>query len=199
MHSWGDRREACAGILHAPARRPPETRRRVGRGKQISYIGVLLAVLIGILHATLAPVLTFADVHPNIVLVAVVMVTTFGGFGPGVVWAFVAGLTANLLGREPLGSVPLGLLLVAAAAAGGNRLFARLAWAYPVVAVLLGSIAMDLVSLGILRLVDPSLAGGFPTELILTAALLNAAIAALLVMPARLLAARISPEETVAW
>jgi len=178
---------------------PPQSRRRVGRGKQISYIGVLLAVLIGILHAALAPVLTVADVHPNIVLIAVVLVTTFVGFGPGVVWAFVAGLTANLLGRDPLGSVPLALLLVAAGVAGGNHLFGRLAWAIPVLAVLLGSILVDGVSLGILRLVDSSLAGGIPVQRILTAALLNASIAGLLIVPARLLAARIAPEETAAW
>lgn len=137
--------------------------------------------------------------HPNIVLIAVVLVTALGGFGPGVMWAFVAGLSANLLGRDPLGSIPLGLLLVAAGVAGGHRLFGRLAWAYPVLAVLLGSIVVDVVSLGILRLVDSSLAGAIPAQRILTAALLNAGIAGLLVMPARLLAARIAPEETAAW
>jgi len=69
------------------------------------------------------------------VLVAVVLVTAMRGFGAGVIWAFVAGVSANLLVREPLGSIPLGLLLVAAAVAGGERLFGRLTWAYPVAAV----------------------------------------------------------------
>ena len=133
---------------------------RVGRGTQISYIGLLLAVVIGILHAAVAPVIAIGDVHPNLVLVAVVAVTVMKGFGPGVAWAFAAGLTANLLTREPLGSIPLGLLVVAAATSGGARLFGRLSWAYPVAAVALGSIVVDAISLGVLLMVDPSTSRG---------------------------------------
>jgi len=181
--------------------RPAATakRRRVGRGTQISYTGILLAVLIGILHAAAAPVLALGGVHPNFVLVAVVLVTVMRGFGTGVIWAFVAGVSANLLVRDPLGSIPLGLLLVAAAVAGGERLFGRLTWAYPVVAVLVASVVVDLVSLGILRLVDPPLAGDLPVQRMISAALFNAGIAAVLVVPARLLASRAAPDETAAW
>jgi cell shape-determining protein MreD len=138
-------------------------------------------------------------VHPNFVLVAVVLVTAMRGFGAGVIWAFVAGVSANLMVREPLGSIPLGLLLVAAAVAGGERLFGRLTWAYPVAAVLVGSVVVDLVSLGILRLVDPPLGGGLPVQRIISAALFNAGIAAVLVLPARLLASRAAPDERAAW
>jgi rod shape-determining protein MreD len=146
-----------------------------------------------------APVLTVADVHPNFALVAVCLVTVTRGFGAGVIWAFVAGLAANLLVREPLGSLPLGLLLAAAFVAGGERLFGRLAWAYPVAAVLAGSILVDLVSLGILELVEAPVAGGIPMQQIVMGALVNGAIAALLVVPARLLAARAVTDETAAW
>ncbi|MEO8251319.1 MAG: hypothetical protein ABI978_00470 [Chloroflexota bacterium] len=139
------------------------------------------------------------DVHPNVVLVAVVLVTVMRGFGPGVAWAFVAGLTANLLTREPLGSVPLGLLVVAAAVAGGERLFGRLTWVYPIAAVAIGSIVVDVISLGILHMVDLPLAGGVPGQRILVAALLNAVLAALAIVPARFLAARTSAEEKAAW
>lgn len=139
------------------------------------------------------------DVHPNFVLVAVVVVTVVGGFGSGVVWAFVAGLTANLLIREPLGSVPLGLLVVTAATAGGERLFGRLSWAYPVAAVGAGSIVVDAISLGVMRMVDLPLSGSFPVQRILAAALLNAAIAAIVILPARMLAARTGQDEKPAW
>ena len=155
------------------------TRRRVGQGTQISYTGILLAVLLGVLHAALAPVITVAGVHPNVVLVATVLATDLRGFGVGVIFAFIAGLTANLLVREPLGSIPLGLLLVAA--------------------VLVGSILVDLLSLGILRLVDVPLAGGLPTEPFVSAALLNAGVAALLVVPLRLVALRNTGDEKAAW
>ena len=137
--------------------------------------------------------------HPNLVLVAVVLVTALGGFASGVAWAFVGGLTANLLTREPLGSVPLGLLIVAAGVAGGERLFGRLSWAYPLAAVALGSIVVDLISLGILQMVDVPLAGTIPIGRIAAAAVLNAAIAALLIVPVRILLARTSTVEKAAW
>ncbi|MEX0710547.1 MAG: rod shape-determining protein MreD [Chloroflexota bacterium] len=165
----------------------------------MSYTGVLFAVLIGVLHAAVAPVVTVAGVHPNIVLIAVVLATALGGFGPGVMWAFAAGLTANLLVREPLGSIPLGLLLVAAAVAGGDRLFGRLAWAYPVVAVFVASIFVDALSLGILQLVDEPLAGAFPLQRIVSAALLNTMIVAIVALPSRLLASRTASDEGAAW
>ncbi len=58
----------------------------------------------GIVHAGLSPVIEIAGVRPNLMLVAVVLVTALAGFGPGVVWAFAGGLTANLLTHEPLGA-----------------------------------------------------------------------------------------------
>jgi rod shape-determining protein MreD len=181
------------------ARHHREAVRRVGRGTQISYISLLLAVLTGILHAAVAPVIAIGDVHPNLVLVAVVAVTVVRGFGPGVAWAFVAGLTANLLTREPLGSIPLGLLVVAAATAGGERLFGRLSWAYPVAAVALGSIVVDAISLGVLQMVDPPLSGTIPLPRIAAAALLNAVVAAIVILPTRLLAERAGVGEKPAW
>ena len=133
----------------------------------------------------MAPVIAIGDVHPNLVLVAVVAITVVKGLTPGVAWAFVAGLTANLLTREPLGSIPLGLLAVAAATAGGARLFGRMSWAYPVVAVALGSLAVDAISLGVLLMVDPPLSDAVPLQRITAAAVLNAVIAAIVILPTR--------------
>ena len=137
--------------------------------------------------------------HPNLVLVAVVLVTALGGFAPGVAWAFVAGLTANLLTREPLGSVPLALLVVVAGVAGGARLFGRLSWAYPLASVAIGSVVADLISLGILKMVDVPLAGGIPIGRIVSAALLNTAIAAIVIVPIRILLARSGAVDQHAW
>lgn len=137
--------------------------------------------------------------HPNLVLVAVVLVTVTRGFAPGVAWAFIAGLTANLLTREPLGSIPLGLLIVAAGVAGGERLFGRLAWAYPIAAVALGSVVVDALGLGVLQMVDSPLSGGFPLPRIVAAALVNAAVAAIVIFPMRALAMREGAGEKPAW
>src|SRR5687768_11827004 len=113
----------------------------------MSYLSPLLAVVVGIVHAGLAPVIVIAGVKPNLVLVAVVLVTCLMGFTPGITWAFVAGLTANLLVGEPLGSVPLVLLLVAVLVAGGSRALGGLVWIYPIAAAFIGSVVADMGAL----------------------------------------------------
>lgn len=153
----------------------------------------------GIVHASIAPVIVIGDVKPNLVLVAVVLVTAYGGLLPGATWAFAAGLTANLLVGEPLGSVPLAMLVVAALVAGGQRVVGRRVWIYPVAAAFAGSFVADLVSLGLGQLVADATPSGIPTETIVAAAILNAGIALVLVLPARALAARYVPEEATAW
>jgi cell shape-determining protein MreD len=188
----------AVGILGAVARCRPSSC-PAGQGTQISYASLLLAVLIGILHAAVAPVLVIGDVHPNLVLVAVVLVTVVRGFGPGVAWAFVGGLTANLLIREPLGSLPLALLMVAAAVTGGERLFGRLSWGYPLASVAIGSVLVDGVTLGILQMVDQPLAGGLPVQRIIAAALLNTALAAIALVPTRVILTRTGGARSGAW
>ena len=147
----------------------------------------------------MAPILVVGNVHPNLLVVAVVLVTVLNGFGPGVAWAFIGGLTANLLVRDPLGSLPLELLLLAALTAGGERLFGRLSWAYPLAAVAVGSILVEIMSLLILQLVDEPLGGGWPADRIVAAGLLNTAIAAIVILPTRLILARGAGGEKAAW
>jgi cell shape-determining protein MreD len=165
----------------------------------ISYLSPLLAIIVGIVHASLAPVIVIGDAKPNIALIAVVLVTCLGGFMPGITWAFVTGLTVNLLVGAPLGSVPLALLVVAALVAGGQRLVGRTVWVYPIAATFLGSIVADLVGLGIGQLVSDAPIGAIPTDLILSAAVLNTVIAAIVLIPARAIAARTVPDEAAAW
>jgi len=169
------------------------------RGSQISYTSALLAVFVGIVHAGLVPVMVVGGVKPSLVLVAVVMVTSTFGFQAGITWAFIAGLTANLLTQVPLGSIPLVLLAVAVLVGGGERLFGRLTWVYPVAAAFAGSIVADAVTLAALTLVGGSLRLGDPVELIVPAAVLNAAIAGLVLIPLRLLVRRYGTEEKPAW
>lgn len=165
----------------------------------INYTSVLLAVLAGILHAGLAPVILVAGVKPNLVLVGVVLVTCLFGFLPGIVWAFVAGVVANLLVPEPLGSIPLTMLAVAALTAGGQRIFGRLPWLYPILAAIAGSVLADVMGLAVFQLVAEPVQVGVPMELVLPAAVLNAALVGLLLVPARVAARRYGPEEAAAW
>lgn len=135
---------------------------------------------------------------PNLILVAVVLVTALLGFEQGILWAFVGGLTANLLVQDPLGTLPLSLLAVSLLVAGGQRVLGRLVWVFPVLAAFAGSVLADLVKLGVYRLVDDPLQIGVPLDLIIPAAFLNAAILAVLLYPARVTTARMLPEEP-AW
>ena len=153
----------------------------------------------GIVHAAIAPVIAIGDVKPNLVLVAVVLVTCLWGFLPGITWAFVAGLTANLLVSDPLGSMPLGLLVVAALTAGGARVLGRAMWVYPILAVGIGSVMADFITLGLAQLVGDASVGAVPTQLILGAAALNAVAGAILLGPARMIAARYVADEATAW
>jgi rod shape-determining protein MreD len=178
----------------------PRIRTDLSRGPHaISYVSPLLAVVVGVIHASLAPVIVVGGVKPNIVLVAVVLVTCLAGFLPGITWAFIAGLTANLLVGEPLGVIPLAMLIVAALVAGGARAFGRLTWVYPVIAAFLGSIVADLVTIGVGALVGDVAFGAIPLELILAAAVLNAALTAILLVPARMIVRRWPPDEAPAW
>lgn len=169
------------------------------RSATISYLGPLLAIVVGIAHAALAPVIIVGGVKPNLVLVAVVLVTTLGGFLPGITWAFVAGLTANLLVGDALGSVPLVLLVVAAIVAGGGRLVGRAVWIYPVLAAFIGSAVADIGSIALATLLTDVPPAVLPTDLVIGAAFLNAAICAVLLYPARLVAARHVVDESTAW
>lgn len=171
----------------------------LARGSPITYTSALLAVLVGIVHAGLTPAIVIADVKPDLLLVAVVLVTCVLGFEAGILWAFIAGLVANLLIPEPLGSIPLAMLLVAALTSGGARLLGRLVWVYPVLAAFVASILADIVTLSLTRLVAAPLGDGLPFQLILPAAALNATICGLLLFPLRTLAVRYWLDEKPAW
>lgn len=172
---------------------------QIRSSRAIAYTSALLAVLFGIVHAAIAPVIIVAGVKPNLILVAVVLVAATFGFSHGIVWAFIGGTVANLLVPAPLGSVPLVLLVVAALVAGGARLIGRFSYPYPIVAALAASLVADALSLVIFRLVAEPPQAGIPLDLMLPAAVLNAAIAGLFVVPVRAVASRVLPEESAAW
>jgi rod shape-determining protein MreD len=145
-------------------------------------------------------VIQVAGVYPDLVLVAAVLVTAVFGFTQGLIWAFVAGLTANLLVAAPLGSLPLALLLVSALVSGGGILLGRLVWVYPVLATLIASVVADVIALLVSELVGDPINMADALDLILPAAVLNAAIAGILLPFARLAAHRLGVlEERPAW
>jgi rod shape-determining protein MreD len=195
-HDEGHPRNGRAATYTRPHR---STRATPSGSSAISYLSPLLAIILGIVHAALAPVIVVGGVKPNLVLVGVVLITVLVGFMPGIVWAFVAGVTANLLVGDPLGAIPLSMLLVAVMVAAGARAFGRMVWIYPVLAAFVGSVVADLVVIGVGQLVGSAPATSVPFGIVLAAATLNAAIVALILYPARLVARRYAVDEAAAW
>jgi hypothetical protein len=74
-----------------------------------------------------------------------------------------------------------------------------LVWVYPIVAAFAGSILADLVIVGVFRLMADGPTLGLPIDLILPAAVLNAALAGVLLYPSRMLARRLVLDEKPAW
>lgn len=158
-----------------------------------------MAIVTGILHLGLSPVLVVNDVRPNLTLVAVVLVTAFLGFEHGMIWAFAGGVTVSLLGFEPLGAPALALLAACALVAGGGRLFGRVTWVFPVAAAFAASLLYDATVLALFALTGRGLELPDPAGLMLPAAVFNGVLAALLVIPMRLFARRVLREEAPPW
>lgn len=163
----------------------------------INLLSTLLALATGVIHASLAPLLAMGDVRPNLILAAVVAVTALLGLGAGAVWAFVGGLSANLLTTDPLGIVPLGLLLVAALVALLGRPLGRRGVILALVGGFLGSVLLDVVAAGVLVLEGNVSPGAGPGTLLLVVAptaLVNATLAAALYMAGRAAITRLAAD-----
>jgi cell shape-determining protein MreD len=133
--------------------------------------------------------------RPNLILAAVVSVTILFGFGPGTVWAFVGGLTANLLTTDPLGSLSLGLLLVVAVTAGVSSVIGRSGLLVAVIGGALGSLILDVTALFAILL----LGGAPPAQpaalagLMLPAAIANGLLTLGVFVGARAVVERVHP------
>ncbi|MGH2488415.1 MAG: hypothetical protein ACRDFR_02180, partial [Candidatus Limnocylindria bacterium] len=88
--------------------------------------------------------------RPSLILAGVVTVTALSRLEAAVTWAFVGGLTVNLLTTDPLGSVPLGLLLVVGIGAAIGRLLGRHGVILALLAGAVGSLVVELVGMVVL-------------------------------------------------
>jgi hypothetical protein len=167
-------------------RRPPGTRSDL----ITRYTIVLLAALSAIVHLAVAPAVPLAGVHPNVVVVAVVLATSLGGLAAGMAWAFSAGTILTLLSGEPLGASPLALLGVAAAVTAGGRLVGRQLWMLPAAAAVIASLVYEGAVLGVTELVGGGLTISDPQVLMLHAGAYNAVLTLCALVPARIVARR---------
>jgi cell shape-determining protein MreD len=125
--------------------------------------------------------------RPSLILGSVVAATALAGLETGVTWAFVGGLTVNLLTTDPLGSIPLGLLLVVSLVAAIGRLVGRHGALVALLAGAVGSLVVDLVGMVVLVLVGGASVSQPATlfGLLIPTAAVNAVLAVVLFVAAR--------------
>lgn len=115
----------------------------------------MLAALTGIVYAGLSPI-PAGGVSPNLVVAGVVVAGVFGGLPAATIWAFVGGITANLVLSAPLGALPLALLLVAGLTLGEGRLLQPRPMLWIGVAAATGA---PIYAMVVAQLVDPAALG----------------------------------------
>jgi cell shape-determining protein MreD len=149
----------------------------------INRLSPILAIAVGVIHAGLAPILAAAQVTPNLAVVSVVLATVYAGPRAGATWAFIVGVTANTIGTQPLGSIPLALLAAAAVVAVASPLAPSIGPAYTVAATFVASMAFDAVLLAVLSVLGdgPGWSAALVTP-ILGGAAMNAVLTALVLL-----------------
>jgi rod shape-determining protein MreD len=158
------------------------------------------AVIAAIVESSVLTHLQVGGLRPDLVFAMGVALAMVLGFESSMTWAFVGGLTLDLLlpGRS-LGSTALALVLVTAMA----LLVARVTWPPRLVVIAATSFGLSLVYqvllLGLLALTENvAFLGLSVTDLVLVG-LLDAAITAVAVVVVRAIDLRFGERERLAW
>ncbi len=158
------------------------------------------AVLAAILESSVLTHLQVGSVKPDLVFAVGLAIAMALGFGSGMTWAFVGGVTLDLLlpGRA-LGSSALALVLATAAA----LVVARALWpprlAYVGLTAFLLTFPYQVVLLALLALTTAISFGGLSLPEMALAGAMNAAIALVAVVAVRALDLRFGEPERLAW
>lgn len=115
----------------------------------VPFLGIL-----AIVQSVVGPRLTFLQVRPDLVLLAVMAWTLFNGIRSGIVWAFVGGLWMDLLSGGPMGGSSLALMGAALITGIGHNRFFHNNPIVPVSAAVLGTLVYSFLYLSILTLVN---------------------------------------------
>jgi rod shape-determining protein MreD len=158
------------------------------------------AVLAAILESSVLTHLQVGSVRPDLVFAVGIAVAMVLGFESGMTWAFVGGITLDLLlpGRA-LGSSALTLVLLTAAALTVARVLwpPRLAFIGGTAFVL--TFVYQLMVLGLLALTTGVAFTGLSLPSLVVIGMLNAAIASVSALVVRALDLRFGEPERLAW
>ena len=98
------------------------------------------AVIAALLQLTIVPYIRIGDAQPELVLVFAVVATTAGTVEAGLISAFIGGLMIDALAPRPLGMTAFMLVLSVGVTAVLARVFDRVRYLVPIVAVFLTSL-----------------------------------------------------------
>jgi len=158
------------------------------------------AVLAAILESSVLTHLQVGGVKPDLVFALGIAVAMVLGFESGMTWAFVGGVSLDLLlPGQVLGSTALTLVLLVAAAS----LVARVLWpprlAFIAATTVVLTLAYHLILQAVLSLTSGSAFTGLSASELVVIALLNGAIAGIAVPAIRALDLRFGEQERLAW
>ncbi len=157
------------------------------------------AVAAALLEFSVAPYFRVGGAQPDLVLVFAVVWTMIVSFEGGMVWAFIGGLTTDLLGSSPLGITVFSLLVVVALAALIGHFLPRARYLSPIVVVLLLSVVNALLVFFLYGALSGPVHAPGALDAVLPGAAYNGAIA-LVVAPLMALAhARFAEQERIDW
>lgn len=154
---------------------------------------------LALVQSSVGPFLTIADVHPDLVLMAVIGWTLLRGPGEGLLWAIAGGLCLDLLSSGPFGLMTVALIVTSRLAGlGYGRVFGGyivlpLVFVFPLSLVYYLSYTLLLDLLGNPVAWLPAMA-----SIILPASLLNIGVMLILLPPLRLLH-RFTGREEINW
>jgi rod shape-determining protein MreD len=158
------------------------------------------AVLAAIIESSVLTHLQAGGIRPDLVFAVGVALAMVLGFESAMTWAFVGGLSLDLLlpGRA-LGSTALSLVLVT----GMALLVARATWPPRLVIAVLTSFALTIVYqlllAAVLALTEEVTLAGIAIGDVIVCGLLNAVVTALAVVVVRALDLRFGEPERLAW
>lgn len=121
-------------------------------------LAILIPVAAALLQGSVAPFLSVGGARPNMPILVAASWSVAAGSREGVWWAFVGGLTADLLSGGPLGALALAALPPVAAVGLGERSLARTTPVL-VAAALVGAatLATEVLYVAVLALADQPL------------------------------------------
>jgi rod shape-determining protein MreD len=156
---------------------------RDNRSTVARLVFALILIITAVAQSTVVPAINVIGVAPNLVLVLIVIWSSFYGAREGVIWAFCTGVLIDLLGMGMLGASSLALIPAALIGGLARRPLLQSGLVLPMVTV----VGATLVSVFVLSVVGAIVGQGYPLWVTIRLGALTAFLNTLMVPPLYLL------------